>query len=114
MSQLVRDFAVRWKAAIEGMNSELMRSFSNFKNGTQILQVGEICIEFLLYIVKLIVFFYFFSHAYSDRNCVVVELLLTLLNISVYLDYSLYQTTLSAQTFAVFGFLKLLHYRTDN
>ena len=42
VSQLVKDFAVRWKAAIEGMNSELMRSFSNFKNGTQILQVGEI------------------------------------------------------------------------
>ncbi|XP_066919822.1 vacuolar protein sorting-associated protein 52 homolog [Clytia hemisphaerica] len=38
VTQLVRDFAVRWKAAIEGMNSELMRSFSNFKNGTQILQ----------------------------------------------------------------------------
>lgn len=39
VEQLIRDFAVNWKVAIENMNQEVMRSFSNFKNGTNILQV---------------------------------------------------------------------------
>jgi len=40
IEQLIRDFAIRWKNAIESMNQEIMRSFSNFKNGTAILQVA--------------------------------------------------------------------------
>ena len=30
---------MHWKSTIENMNQEIMRSFSNFKNGTAILQV---------------------------------------------------------------------------
>ncbi|XP_057289466.1 vacuolar protein sorting-associated protein 52 homolog [Hydractinia symbiolongicarpus] len=40
VEQLIRDFAVNWKVAIENMNQEVMRSFSNFKNGTNILQAA--------------------------------------------------------------------------
>lgn len=36
--QLVRGFNNDWKKAIEIINQETMRSFTNFKNGTQILQ----------------------------------------------------------------------------
>lgn len=37
---LVRAFNTHWKKAVEEMNSEIMTSFSNFKNGTNILQVA--------------------------------------------------------------------------
>jgi len=40
VEQIIRDFAMRWKAVIENMNQEVMRSFSNFKNGNAILQVA--------------------------------------------------------------------------
>jgi len=40
VEQIIRDFAMRWKAVIENMNQEVMRSFSDFKNGTAILQVA--------------------------------------------------------------------------
>ena len=40
IQQLVRGFASDWKRSIENINQEIMRSFSNFKNGTAILQVG--------------------------------------------------------------------------
>lgn len=40
IQQIIRDFAVQWKAAIESINQEVMRSFSNFKNGTAILQAA--------------------------------------------------------------------------
>ena len=39
VTQLVRQFNEIWKRAIETMNGEVMKSFSNFRNGTQILQV---------------------------------------------------------------------------
>eukprot|EP00058_Branchiostoma_floridae_P023157 XP_002608647.1 hypothetical protein BRAFLDRAFT_97676 [Branchiostoma floridae] len=39
ITKLVRGFAVNWKQAIDVINQEVMRSFTNFKNGTQILQV---------------------------------------------------------------------------
>ena len=39
IQQLVRGFASDWKRSIENINQEIMRSFSNFKNGTAILQV---------------------------------------------------------------------------
>ncbi|XP_077986713.1 vacuolar protein sorting-associated protein 52 homolog [Glandiceps talaboti] len=38
VQQLVRGFASEWKQAIELINQDIMRSFTNFKNGTQILQ----------------------------------------------------------------------------
>lgn len=41
IQQLVRGFAADWKKSIELINQDIMRSFSNFKNGTTILQVRE-------------------------------------------------------------------------
>ncbi|XP_041480934.1 vacuolar protein sorting-associated protein 52 homolog [Lytechinus variegatus] len=38
VEQLVRGFSSGWKQAIELINQEIMRSFTNFKNGTSILQ----------------------------------------------------------------------------
>ncbi|XP_006823647.1 vacuolar protein sorting-associated protein 52 homolog, partial [Saccoglossus kowalevskii] len=38
VQQLVRGFAADWKHAIEIINQDIMRSFTNFKNGTNILQ----------------------------------------------------------------------------
>jgi len=38
---LVRGFNSDWKKAIELINQDVMRSFTNFKNGTQIMQVEE-------------------------------------------------------------------------
>ena len=40
VQQIVRGFNNDWKRALEVINQEVMRSFTNFKNGTQILQVG--------------------------------------------------------------------------
>ncbi|PFX27268.1 Vacuolar protein sorting-associated protein 52-like [Stylophora pistillata] len=40
IQQLVRGFASDWKRSIENINQEIMRSFSNFKNGTTILQAA--------------------------------------------------------------------------
>ncbi len=39
VTQIVRGFNVDWKKSIETINQDVMRSFTNFKNGTQILQV---------------------------------------------------------------------------
>lgn len=36
---LVRGFASDWKKSIETLNHDIMQSFTNFKNGTAILQV---------------------------------------------------------------------------
>ncbi|XP_066473420.1 vacuolar protein sorting-associated protein 52 homolog isoform X2 [Tiliqua scincoides] len=36
--QLVRGFAGTWKAAVESLSQDVMRSFTNFKNGTSIIQ----------------------------------------------------------------------------
>ena len=41
VAQLIRGFATDWKRGIEAINHEIMRSFSNLKNGTAILQVGS-------------------------------------------------------------------------
>jgi len=38
IQQLVRGFAAEWKRSIEILNQEVMQSFTNFKNGTAILQ----------------------------------------------------------------------------
>lgn len=38
VEQLVRGFSADWKKAIDDIDHEVMRSFSNFKNGTAILQ----------------------------------------------------------------------------
>lgn len=38
--RLVRQFNATWKKATEDLNGEIMRSFSNFRNGTSILQVS--------------------------------------------------------------------------
>ncbi|EDO47167.1 predicted protein, partial [Nematostella vectensis] len=40
IQQLVRGFAADWKKSVENINQEIMRSFSNFKNGTTILQAA--------------------------------------------------------------------------
>ncbi|KAJ6652467.1 hypothetical protein lerEdw1_011503 [Lerista edwardsae] len=38
VTQLVRGFAGTWKAAVEALSQDVMRSFTNFKNGTSIIQ----------------------------------------------------------------------------
>ncbi|KAK7502660.1 hypothetical protein BaRGS_00006235 [Batillaria attramentaria] len=38
VQQIVRGFNSDWKRALEVINSDVMRAFTNFKNGTQILQ----------------------------------------------------------------------------
>lgn len=38
VQQLVRGFAANWKKSIEELNQDIMQSFTNFKNGTAILQ----------------------------------------------------------------------------
>lgn len=40
VERLVRGFATSWKKAIDQISGEVMRSFDNFKNGTQILQAA--------------------------------------------------------------------------
>ena len=58
----MRGFASDWKRSIENINQEIMRSFSNFKNGTAILQVrwflstqfpGSLLFPFFLYTSEL-------------------------------------------------------------
>lgn len=39
IQQIVRGFNNDWKRALESINQDVMRAFTNFKNGTQILQV---------------------------------------------------------------------------
>lgn len=41
VTQLARGFSSTWKAAVESLSQDVMRSFSNFKNGTGIIQVGS-------------------------------------------------------------------------
>ena len=41
IQQLVRGFNTDWKKSIESINTEIMKSFTNFKNGTAILQVSS-------------------------------------------------------------------------
>uniref|UniRef100_UPI003AAAD64C vacuolar protein sorting-associated protein 52 homolog n=1 Tax=Centroberyx gerrardi TaxID=166262 RepID=UPI003AAAD64C len=38
ITQLVRGFSSTWKQSVEGMSQDVMRSFTNFKNGTSIIQ----------------------------------------------------------------------------
>ena len=38
ITDLVRSFAAGWKKSLEEINNEIMRSFTNFRNGTNILQ----------------------------------------------------------------------------
>ncbi|XP_015684895.1 vacuolar protein sorting-associated protein 52 homolog isoform X2 [Protobothrops mucrosquamatus] len=38
VTQLVRGFATTWKASVETLSQDVMRSFTNFKNGTTIIQ----------------------------------------------------------------------------
>jgi len=45
VTQLVRGFNSDWKKAIELINHDVMTSFTNFKNGTQIMQVNELCLS---------------------------------------------------------------------
>ena len=40
VTQIVKGFNADWKKSIELINQDVMRSFTNFKNGTQILQVS--------------------------------------------------------------------------
>ncbi|XP_076862409.1 vacuolar protein sorting-associated protein 52 homolog [Brachyhypopomus gauderio] len=38
ITQLVRGFSTSWKQAVEALSQDVMRSFTNFKNGTSIIQ----------------------------------------------------------------------------
>ena len=42
VTQIVKAFNADWKRAIEVLNQDTMRSFTNFKNGTQIQQVRTV------------------------------------------------------------------------
>ena len=39
--RLVKGFATTWKSSMEALNHEVMEKFTNFKNGTAILQVHK-------------------------------------------------------------------------
>ena len=39
-TQIIRSFGAEWKRSIEAVNNEILQSFTNFKNGTIILQVS--------------------------------------------------------------------------
>jgi len=39
ITQLVRGFSSTWKQSVEALSQDVMRSFTNFKNGTSIIQV---------------------------------------------------------------------------
>jgi hypothetical protein len=41
VQSIVRGFNSDWKRALELINGDVMRAFTNFKNGTQILQVRK-------------------------------------------------------------------------
>lgn len=38
IEQICKNFNLRWKSSMNTMNTEIMRSFTNFKNGTTLLQ----------------------------------------------------------------------------
>ena len=38
ITDIVRSFSAGWKKSLEEINNEIMRSFTNFRNGTNILQ----------------------------------------------------------------------------
>uniref|UniRef100_A0A915DQV1 Vacuolar protein sorting-associated protein 52 homolog n=1 Tax=Ditylenchus dipsaci TaxID=166011 RepID=A0A915DQV1_9BILA len=40
VTHIVRSFNVEWKRSIEAINTEILQSFTNFKNGTNILQMA--------------------------------------------------------------------------
>ncbi|ESN95051.1 hypothetical protein HELRODRAFT_102862 [Helobdella robusta] len=56
--QLVRGFNSEWKKSIDSINQEIMRTFSNFKNGTQILQAT---------LTQLIQYYHLFHKVLSQR-----------------------------------------------
>ena len=62
---------MHWKSTIENMNQEIMRSFSNFKNGTAILQVRGTFISLLdsCYMFEFLKFTY--AHSRSCKVCVI-------------------------------------------
>lgn len=39
LTSVIRSFSANWKRSIDGINGEIVKSFTNFKNGTNILQV---------------------------------------------------------------------------
>ncbi|KAM7384874.1 hypothetical protein PAMA_011978 [Pampus argenteus] len=41
ITQLIRGFSGTWKQSVESMSQDVMRSFTNFKNGTSIIQVRQ-------------------------------------------------------------------------
>jgi ribosome-binding ATPase YchF (GTP1/OBG family) len=40
VTQIVRAFAAEWKRSIESINAKILQSFTNFKNGTKVLQIA--------------------------------------------------------------------------
>jgi hypothetical protein len=72
IQQLVRGFNSDWKKAIELINQDIMRSFSNFKNGTQILQGA---------LTQLIQYYHRFHKVLSQRPFANLPIRSELLNI---------------------------------
>ena len=44
VNPLIKNFSNDWKKSLELINQEIMRSFTNFKNGQAILQVSKLII----------------------------------------------------------------------
>ena len=39
---VIRSFSANWKRSVEAINGEIVKSFTNFKSGSNILQVGSL------------------------------------------------------------------------
>ncbi|TMW62995.1 hypothetical protein Poli38472_005613 [Pythium oligandrum] len=52
IERIVREFAATWKSGIEKMNSNIMKYFSNFRNGMEILK--QVLTQLLLYYTRFV------------------------------------------------------------
>lgn len=52
LEKIVREFATTWKSGIEKMNSNVMKYFSNFRNGMEILK--QVLTQLLLYYTRFV------------------------------------------------------------
>jgi hypothetical protein len=52
VERVVKEFAATWKSGIEKMNGNIMKYFSNFRNGTEILK--QVLTQLLLYYTRFV------------------------------------------------------------
>jgi hypothetical protein len=53
VANIIESFSANWKQAIEAINGEVMQTFPNFKNGTNILQVTNVCAHAVMWAGRL-------------------------------------------------------------